>query len=122
MRFLLVIAFTLSGAAVAADLTIPKSQFVEEFKKKLPDVFCAEKTYFRKCFETNTEKCAKAVTIAANGCFATMEAQLPAQFKQPADGQAWGEKIGNCVGAKIETDSAKSKKLSEDCKDPSKWK
>ncbi len=120
MNFILFSLLFFQGA-FASESVIPKKLFLDEFKKGIPNSFCASGTYFRKCFELTEENCKAAVTAAATACIVASETEIPAQLQQPADGQAWGKKIGSCVGGKFETDLAKSKLTAADCKDPTKW-
>ena len=121
MRALL--AFILiCGHAQAGETSIAKAPFLEGMKAGLPDVFCAEKTYFRKCFPVSKDDCAKQMKAAADECLASVGKDVPAQLHQPADGQAWGEKIGSCVGTKFESANQASKVKSPDCEDSTKWK
>jgi hypothetical protein len=121
----ILLSLALAEAAMAADVLVPKAKFLEKFQAGAPASFCAEKGYFRKCFGFTDEACRKAVSAAVESCAKSVAAELPAQFRQPADGQKWGEKIGSCAGTKIETDAAKSKREgpdTPDCGDASKWK
>jgi len=115
-------AFIICSTASAEEVNVGKAQYLEILKKKLPESFCSEKTYFRKCYEVTLEKCNKLVAEAAIGCIAKLEPGMPARFTQLAEGKSWGEKIGSCVGGKFETESVKEKKDLPDCKDPAKWK
>jgi hypothetical protein len=116
-------AFLLFSASAGAEgITISKKQFVEEFNDKLPKVFCtSEKSYFRSCFEGTAEACKEVASKAVAGCVAEREAELPAEFHQPKDGQEWGKKIGDCAGTKFEAEKAKDLKATGECKDPTKW-
>lgn len=119
---LFLLSILICSSASANEVNMGKAQFLEEFKKKLPETFCGEKTYFRKCYDTTLEKCTKLVSEAAKGCVTTLEPGMPPKLTQLAEGKTWGEKIGSCVGNKFETDSVKEKKDLPDCKDPAKWK
>jgi hypothetical protein len=109
-------------ALAAADNTLPKAQFLDGMKAGLPDTFCADKTYFRKCFTGTKEDCVKEIGVASGPCLEKFSAQMPAEFHQPADGQTWGQKVGECVGTKYETDLTAKLISNADCKDPAKWK
>jgi hypothetical protein len=91
-------------------------------KTALPNAFCAERQYFRKCFKISEDICIKEALRATKVCLASMEDELPAQIHQPADGQKWGGKLGKCAGTAFETSLINNKVNSADCKDPSKWK
>jgi len=121
MRLVLIAALFASSAS-AADIVLTKSQFIEGFKKSLPDSFCADKSYFRQCFEITKEKCAKAVTEASTACIAPLETGIPEKLTKPTEGQAWGEKFGSCVGEKFEAEQPKKKTAPADCNDLAKWK
>ena len=112
----------LASQAQAADLVIPKTQFVDGMKVGLPESLCTDQGYFRKCFNASKADCEKEVRAAAASCSATLEKDMPAQFHQPADGKVWGEKLGNCTGGKYEADLGKNRLQSADCNDAAKWK
>jgi hypothetical protein len=121
MKFVL-LSLLLLPAARAADVPVPKAEFKKEFASRLAEKFCEEKRYFRVCFNAKAEDCKKNVGTAVAACLAEMDAQLPETFHQPADGQKWGEKLGNCAGGKYEADQAKNIVNSADCKNLEKWK
>jgi hypothetical protein len=116
------LALAAEAPAAAAPVTIAKAKFVEGFKAGFPDVICAEKAYFRKCFEVTQDACKKAASAALATCLTEIEKDIPAQLKQPADGQNWGEKLGTCTGSRYEAEQPKAKAASPDCSDPNKWK
>jgi len=117
----LILALALAGTAAASELVITKTQFVDGVKATFPGSFCADQTWFRKCFSTAKDDCAKTMKTATSGCLEKMQAEMPQSFRQPADGQSWGEKLGGCIGDKFEEDLAKSKVKSTECEDISKW-
>lgn len=123
MKFLIA-ALLLSSPSFAAETTImvTKTKFLEAFKAGLPASFCGEKAYFRKCFQGTEESCKKAATAALSTCITDLDKEMPEKFKQPADGQSWGEKLGNCAGGRFEAEQTKGKLATADCKDASKWK
>lgn len=110
----------LLGSAHAADWTISKAQFVEGIKAGLTEELCLDKSYFRKCFTLTKEDCLKEAKGDVDSCVSATESTMPAQFKQPADGQTWGEKIGKCAGAKFEINWTKKKASTPECS--KEWK
>lgn len=113
-----------SQPSFASKESLSKKEFFEEMKKKIPEEFCLEHRYFRKCFSITEENCKKIVVVSSKECLSLLEKELPQTLKID-EGVKWGAKIGECVGGKYETSQLKSKievKLAPDCKDPSKWK
>lgn len=112
-----------SASGVKVVVPVSKAKFVEGFKAGLPDVFCAEKTFFRKCFETTQDDCKKLTATALAACLVEIEKEIPAQITKQAEGQLWGDKLGSCAGEKLEGELAKGKaSASAECKDPNRWK
>ena len=117
----LVVAFLLSGKAQCADILITKTQFVDGVKATFPDSFCGDDTYFRKCFVSAKDDCTKSMKTATNSCIEKMQSDFPPNFRQPTDGQSWGEKLGGCIGEKFEIEKSKTRLQTADCKDVNKW-
>jgi hypothetical protein len=117
-----VLSFLLLHCSALADVSVAKKKFVDELRSGLPKTFCAEKSYFRQCFEGSEDKCLKTATAATTSCLSELEKDIPAILQQPSEGGTWGERLGTCAGQKFETDVAKSKKSNPDCNDPAKWK
>ncbi len=111
----------LSHSGLAAPVSVPKAKFTEEFRTKLPAIFCAEKSYFRKCFTVTPELCKSTTTKAPETCLAKMDKELPSSLQQSTEVKNWGEKLGSCAGEKFETDLEGSQLGTEECKDLSKW-
>jgi hypothetical protein len=105
-----------------AQTIITKAQFTEHMKTALPNVFCAENQYFRKCFKVSEDECIKEAVRATKVCIASMESDMPAKLQQPKDGESWGTKLGTCAGSNYEVSLNKKKIDSKDCNDPEKWK
>lgn len=121
MRLLLLVGLYASWSN-AADVIVSKEQFVEAMKTALPNAFCAEHQYFRKCFKVSEDDCIKEAMRATKTCLISMNEDLPPKLKQPDDGRKWGAKVGTCAGTGYETSLIKKKVDSADCKDTSKWK
>jgi hypothetical protein len=110
----------LSLSTAQAAETISKAEFVQGIRNALPARFCLDKSYFRTCFPLSAEACLASAKTAVNACSTSLEAGLPAQLHQPADGQTWGQKIGSCAGAKFEAEHEKAKLGLPECSKP--WK
>lgn len=115
------ILFSTPGA-FAADKTLTQAQFSAEIQKSLPTLFCGKDAYFRKCFQVSETECGAAAKTAVEECAREMKEKLPATFTQSAEGQKWGQEIGNCAGAKFEQGQSAKKSDSADCKNSDKWK
>ena len=109
-------------AKAPADIVLPKARFTEGLRSSMPGAFCAPSTYFRQCFSGDEASCRKQVGDSLGACLSEHEKDFPAQFKQPGDGQVWGEKVGRCVGLRFETARAATKRDTADCRDEAKWK
>lgn len=122
MKLIAALALLLAPEAFAAGKTLTQAQFSEGLQKSLPAAFCGKDTYFRKCFPLSEAECGTAAKAAVEECTKEMKDKLPATFTQVADGQNWGQQIGECAGAKFETAHAAKKTDSADCKNSDKWK
>jgi len=122
MLALLLAAFVTTTSFAAESPKITKEKFATDYKAKMAELFCGEKTYFRQCFTGTMESCKKAALSAAEGCLSEMDKTLPAHITSQAEGKTLGEKIGTCAGEKFEMALLKEKKDTADCKDPAKWK
>lgn len=122
MPLLTLILLFSHAPAFAEGKTITKAKFTSEIGVSLPKLFCAKEAYFRKCFQVSEEECASAAKGAVADCAKEADKQLPAQLQQPADGQKWGQAIGQCAGARFEKRFIAKKADTADCKDPAKWK
>lgn len=113
-----------AAPAKPTKLSLPaaKDKVLERIKDGLPDVFCSEKAYFRKCFDTTAEACRKATTTAISACITELDKEIPAQIATGKEGQTLGDKLGSCTGARVEAALPKSKAASADCNDPNRWK
>jgi hypothetical protein len=123
MRRLLA-AFVLAAAvpaAVSADDVVPRDSWVAGVKSALPVAFCQDGSYFRSCFRITAEECESTAASATRVCLAGVQDQLPTALRQPADGAAWGQKVGSCAGGSFEAAKAAQKIDSQKCNDPSHW-
>ncbi len=118
---LLFIAALMACSSYAAETVVPKAKFVEAIKTGIPKAFCGEKAYFRKCFKVTEDQCLKEAARDTKTCLTSIDSEIPKELHQPADGKAWGTKIGTCAGTNYETTLAKSKISNADCNNPSKW-
>ena len=122
MRLFLAVMVLVSTPAFAAEETLPKKAFVEQFVAGLPKAFCdSEKTYFRSCYSLKAEECTASAAKAVAACATEMDGQLPATFRQPVDGQFHGRALGSCAGEKFEVERAAARKSSAECDDLAKW-
>ncbi len=120
MSFVMVILLaTISSPVFAA---MPKTEFVEKFKKMAPATFCGEGTYFQKCFTLEKDQCTKAVNENVGECITTGEKDVPATLKSKEDGGELGKKIGTCLGEKLEISWKDKKKTLAECSNADAWK
>jgi hypothetical protein len=105
----------LLAAAPPRALEVPKAEWIETMKTALPTAFCAEGTPFRACFEVTQEECEDAAASAARICLKKFQSRIPAKLKQPADGEKWGQKVGECAGTSYASALAKKKKNAKEC-------
>jgi hypothetical protein len=110
---------SMSSDVHAADRIISKSTWLEAMKTVLPNAFCAESEYFRKCFKVTQDQCIQEAVRATKTCITALSDDVPAELHQPDEGTAWGKKLGLCAGQGYETSLIKSKLESSECKDPS---
>lgn len=128
MKFIAALILLAAPCAFATDTagkagkTLTKAQFSEGLQKSLPAAFCGKDAYFRKCFPLSEAECGTAAKAAVEECVKEMKDKLPATFTQVAEGQNWGQQIGECAGAKFETAHAAKKTDSAECKNSDKWK
>lgn len=122
MKFIAALLLLSAPSALAADKTLTQAQFAEGLQKSLPALFCGTDAYFRKCFKVSEPECGTAAKAAVEECVKEVKEKLPAAFTQVADGQKWGQQIGECAGARFEQAQAAKKADSKECKDPDKWK
>lgn len=102
---------------------LPKEQFQKQFETVLPESFCKEDEFYRKCFQVDKATCEKQMTGATKTCFKKMDQKIPSQLIQPQQGAEWGQKIGSCAATEYETSLKKAKRFTATtvCKDPKKW-
>lgn len=124
MKIKILFVALFSSIVAQAEVVVTRSQFIEAMRTSLPNAFCREDQYFRKCFNVTEDDCIREGLRATKTCLLSMESQIPQKLKQPEDGRTWGEKIGQCAGTAYESSLGADKKKLEtkDCKDPSKWK
>ena len=119
----LLLAVLISTSTLAAEgPKITREKFGADYKAKMAELFCGEKTYFRQCFSSAADVCKKNAITAAESCLKEMDKTLPAHITNQEEGKTWGAKLGTCAGEKFETALLKEKKDTADCKDPAKWK
>jgi hypothetical protein len=119
---LFILLFSTSQTAHAADTVVDKFAWLEAMKTRLPNAFCGESQYFRKCFNVTEDQCIEVSLRATAICMQSIADQMPAELHQPVDGTNWGSKLGKCAGEGYEASLAKSKIDSADCKDMSHWR
>jgi hypothetical protein len=103
------------GLAAGAEVVVTKAQWVEGMRTGLPVAFCKEGSYFRSCFRVSAEQCEDTARSAIRVCLA--DAELPAVFHQPLDGETWGKKVGSCAGSAYEMTHVAERISSERCKE-----
>lgn len=105
----------LLAAAPARAVEVSKAEWIETMKTALPTAFCAESTPFRRCFKVTQEECEDAAASAVRICLKKYQSQIPAKLKQPADGETWGKKVGECSGNSYGAALNKKKVNSKEC-------
>lgn len=118
--FLWALLFSVSFAEEA--MIVPQAKFVADIQISLPKLFCQKESYFRSCFQISESDCSTEATAAVEACAKDDHKRLPASFKQPEDGQKWGQAIGTCAGIKFEEKLVAKRVDSPACKDPENWK
>jgi len=118
----LLAAILLGPFGTAAGQVVGKQDWVTSMRQVLPAAFCQEGTYFRSCFTQSPDACHAAANRATAACLTQFDPQIPAQLRQPADGQAWGQKLGQCAGTLFEVSAKKNRVNSAICNNPAAWK
>ena len=122
MRIFL-LALLISQTSIAAEeMIVPQAKFVADIQISLPKLFCEKESYFRKCFQISEEDCSSEGKAAVEACAKDDHKRLPVSFKQPEDGQKWGQAIGACAGTKFEEKMVAKRVDSEFCKNSENWK
>jgi hypothetical protein len=80
---LLVFVLSFSFQSYAADTVISREQFVETMKTAIPNAFCSEKQYFRKCFKITEDECIKEAMRATKVCLISLKEEMPEKLHQP---------------------------------------
>jgi len=106
----------LAAAPARAQQEVSKADWMETMKTALPTAFCAEDMPFRTCFKVTQEECEDAAASAVRLCLKKFQSQIPARLKQPADGQKWGQKVGECTGNSYAVALSKKKLNTKECK------
>ena len=105
----------LAAAPARGQQEVSKEVWIDTMKTALPAGICAEGTPFRTCFKVTQEECEDAAASAARLCLKKYQSQIPAKLKQPADGQKWGQKVGECAGNSYAAALAKKKLKTKEC-------
>jgi hypothetical protein len=85
-----------------ADNVVTRSFWLDAMQTQLPQAFCRDGEYFRKCFKVSAEQCLDAASKATKTCIGKLSEGMPAEFHQPGDGTEWGRKLGDCAGTDYE--------------------
>lgn len=121
----LFLALLLCGCTRAApEGTVPKAKWMSAMTTAMPTMICAPKGFFRSCFDQSEDECLERATRSAKACLIKFDADLPANLRQPEDGEAWGKKLGACTGETMEIALAGEKKArssSPSCQTPDSW-
>lgn len=120
MKFVMVILLAIFSSSTQA--AMPKTEFVEKFKKLAPTTFCGEGTYFQKCFTLEKDQCNKAVNENLGECITASDKDFPATLQAKEDGGELGKKIGTCLGDKLEVSWKDKKKSLAECSNADAWK
>jgi hypothetical protein len=108
----------------APEGTVPKAKWIDAMTTAMPTMICAPKGFFRSCFDQTEDECLERATRAAKACLIKFDPDLPADLKQPEEGEAWGKKVGACTGETMEIALAGEKKArvsSASCQNPEGW-
>ncbi|MBY0315970.1 MAG: hypothetical protein K2Q26_10645 [Bdellovibrionales bacterium] len=107
--------------AQAQSSTVEKGKFLEHMKSGLPNMLCAEESYFRKCFDISKRDCEKQAQKETKTCLNKLEKEIPKVINQPDEGSRWGASLGSCTGLALEKVFKNQRKNTPTCNDPSKW-
>lgn len=100
---------------------IEKADWISQMNTVLPAELCKDATYFRSCFKITAEECNQLLGAATKGCTDKFAGEMPEILTQPADGEKWGGKVGECAGTDFETKNADKRTDTEKCNDASQW-
>lgn len=111
----LVVAATVRAEDLAADTQISKAEWLSGMTAAIPTELCKDDSSFRECFKMEKTECEKSVAGAAQTCLDKVKGELPETLHQPADGEKWGLKVGECVGEGFVTANLSKMVDSEKC-------
>lgn len=99
----------------ADDTQISKAEWLSGMAAAIPTELCKDDSSFRECFKIEKAECEKSVASAAQPCLDKIKGELPESLHQPADGEKWGLKVGECVGEGFFTANLSKMVDSEKC-------
>ena len=119
--YLAVSMIVFAPTLLAADASMSREAWVGQMRTALPVAFCQPQAYFRMCFDISAQGCEETASSAVRVCLKDMLDSIPATLVQPADGQKWGTKLGECAGIAFDIALDAKKNHSPKCDDPSAW-
>ncbi len=102
-------------------------RWVEIMTEELPKAFCAEKMYFRQCFQISENDCKLQTKQSFEKCLIPLRADLFKNFGAkgtkdlPTEGSYWGGKLGECAGIDYEKSLISKRINSAKCNDAKNW-
>jgi hypothetical protein len=114
-KFLLILILSVvQELALAQDMyTVSKTDWIQEIQKEAPSKLCAEKSYFRSCFEVSTTKCQSLASQELRNCL--KQVSLPSKIEALSVGPQMGRLLGKCVGKNMERQLASEKADESSC-------
>lgn len=100
---------------------IDRDDWISQMTDALPGALCKEGSYFRDCFKMTMDECKQSFQAISSACTGKFKAEMPETLTQPADGEKWGGKVGECAGEEFDTKNSAKRSDLEKCNDASNW-
>lgn len=85
---------------------------------KVPQIFCAEGSFFRECFTSTQEECYEQATAVTATCLQDYLGSIPDPI---SDENRWRREVSTCAGKQFHTNLL-HKRISNDAfNDPKNW-
>lgn len=121
MKNSICLATSLLLANVVWSKEVPSEQWLEAMRTTMPTVLCDSAQYFRQCFDVTAQECEETAASSTRVCINDVEHLIPEMMRLPADGNAWGTRIGQCAGTAYEA-ALRDKRISNPkCNNPASW-
>lgn len=98
-----------------------KSDWIDGIRHALPNAFCRESHYYRKCFSVTAEECKAAVNSAADVCLTKNNHDIPGTLIRPRDSALLGAIINVCTSRGYESSFTNKRIHNKKCDDPNNW-